>query len=149
MFQKHSCFTNHLTGWPDRWVTAPKFGKPPAAAARELTKLHEEVVRGTLDELAARFSDASIKGEFVLVIDRRGYADDLPEPGLSLAARVGQLEDEGMDHKAALKAAAREFGISRSEAYRQLQVPVMGNFFCFASKVEKIRALCNEYSLRI
>lgn len=97
-------------------------GNRRAAAARELTKLHEEVVRGTLDELAARFSDASIKGEFVLVIDRRGNADDLPEPGLTLAARVGQLEAEGMDHKAALKAAAREFGLSRSEAYRQLQI---------------------------
>jgi transcriptional regulator of acetoin/glycerol metabolism len=38
------------------------------------------------------------------------------------AARVEQLEEAGMDHKAALKAAAREFGLSRSEAYRQLQI---------------------------
>ena len=101
---------------------AEVLGNRRAAAARELTKLHEEVVRGTLDELAAGFSDASIKGEFVLVIDRRGNAKDVPEPGLTLAARVSQLEDDGMDHKAALKAAAREFGLSRSEAYRQLQI---------------------------
>lgn len=45
-------------------------GDCPAAAARELTKLHEEVVRGTLDELIQHFTAKAPKGEFVLLIGR-------------------------------------------------------------------------------
>ena len=95
-------------------------GDRRAAVARELTKVHEEVVRGTLKGLAETFSAASVKGEFVLVIDRTGSDAEL-RPSGTLAERVGELESSGMDAKAALKAAAKEFGISRSEAYRRLQ----------------------------
>jgi 16S rRNA (cytidine1402-2'-O)-methyltransferase len=95
-------------------------GDRRAAVARELTKLHEEVVRGTLSELVAHFSDASPRGEFVLVIDRAG--DEAPLVALDdLNERVRELENSGLEAKAALKAAAKEFGISRSEAYRRLQ----------------------------
>ncbi len=95
-------------------------GDRKAALARELTKLHEQVVRGTLSELIDHFSSANPRGEFVLVIDRAGdearpaTLDDLNE-------RVRELENSGVDAKAALKTAAKEFGISRSEAYRRLQ----------------------------
>ncbi|MGD9562690.1 MAG: 16S rRNA (cytidine(1402)-2'-O)-methyltransferase [Pyrinomonadaceae bacterium] len=90
-----------------------------AAVVRELTKVHEEVVRGTLDEMAEHFSDTTAKGEFVLVIDRPREGSR-PTPSRSVAERVRELEDSGMAPKAALKAAAKEFGISRSEAYRRL-----------------------------
>lgn len=96
-------------------------GDRQAAVARELTKLHEEVVRGSLKTLADHFSTATIKGELVLVIDRAGEDTVLPAAGGSLHERVSELESSGLDHKAALKAAAKEFGISRSEAYRRLQ----------------------------
>lgn len=95
-------------------------GPRRAAVARELTKVHEEVLRGTLDELAKIFAGARPKGEFVLVIDK-GDGIDFPTAGISIADRVSQLEAAGVDHKAALKTAAKEFGISRSEAYRRLQ----------------------------
>lgn len=94
-------------------------GDRPAAAARELTKLHEEVVRGTLNSLASHFSDANPKGEFVLVIDRAGEPTAARKD--SLSERIAELEAAGMEHKAALKTAAKEFGLSRSEAYRRLQ----------------------------
>ncbi len=96
-------------------------GDRKAAIARELTKLHEETTRGMLGELAAAFSADPPKGEFVLVIDRQ-RGDHLSVTGVSsLAKRVADLEDSGLDRKTALKAAAKEFGLSRSEAYRQIQ----------------------------
>lgn len=96
-------------------------GPRKAAAVRELTKLHEETIRGTLVELWSHFSSANPKGEFVLVIDKAGKGESEARTD-SLAERVAELESSGVDHKAALKAAAKEFGISRSEAYRRLQV---------------------------
>jgi 16S rRNA (cytidine1402-2'-O)-methyltransferase len=95
-------------------------GDRRAAVARELTKLHEEIVRGSLKQLKDRFSGASPKGEFVLVIDRAGEEQSSERTG-TLAERVGELEASGVDPKTALKTAAKEFGVSRSEAYRQLQ----------------------------
>ena len=96
-------------------------GDRRAAVVRELTKLHEEIIRGGLAELAGGFSSAISKGEFVLVIDRAGKDDKLQSGTMSLAERVSELESEGIEHKAALKLAAKEFGLSKSEAYRMLQ----------------------------
>lgn len=98
-------------------------GEREAAVARELTKLHEEIVRGRLSELADRFDSAetNARGEMVLVIDRTVLddgSDQKPKP--DLAARVAELESEGMDARAAMKKAARELGLTRSEAYRRL-----------------------------
>lgn len=98
-------------------------GEREAVVARELTKMHEEIVRGRLSELAARFSSAqSARGEMVLIIDRavievEGGKD---KAAASIAALVTELENEGLDHRAALKKAARELGLSRAEAYRRL-----------------------------
>ena len=96
-------------------------GPRRAAVARELTKLHEEIVSGGLDELILRFSDANVRGEIVLVIDRARDTDNRKKGSGSLPDRVRELEGEGMDAKAALKKAAREFGMSKSEAYRLVQ----------------------------
>lgn len=96
-------------------------GDRRAVVAREITKLHEEFSRGTLSELHSKFSSATVKGEIVLFIDRvDNAATDIPKT-LSLSERVAALEAEGLDRKAALKKAAKEFGLSRSEAYRQVQ----------------------------
>jgi len=98
-------------------------GEREAVVARELTKMHEEIARGRLSELAARFSSAqSARGEMVLIIDRavievEGGKD---EAAPSIAALVTKLENEGLDHRAALKKVARELGLSRAEAYRRL-----------------------------
>ncbi|MEP7038930.1 MAG: 16S rRNA (cytidine(1402)-2'-O)-methyltransferase [Acidobacteriota bacterium] len=98
-------------------------GNRNAAVVREITKLHEELVRGTLEELAEKYSQESVKGEIVLVIDRDEVQSSKfkVQSSKSLVERVAELEDEGVDRKIALKKAAKEFGLSRSEAYRILQ----------------------------
>jgi len=95
-------------------------GNSEAAVARELTKLHEEIVRGTLEELAETFAAREVRGEIVVVIDRQRETAHAPKEG-TIADRVAELEAEGMDRKNALKKAAKEFGLSKSEAYRILQ----------------------------
>lgn len=100
-------------------------GNRQAAVARELTKIHEEIVRGSLRELSQRLSgDAAVRGEIVLVIS--GAAVDEAATGETepssrrLIERVSELERDGLDAKAALKKAARELGMKRAEAYRVL-----------------------------
>ena len=98
-------------------------GEREAVVARELTKLHEEIGRGCLSELAARFSSAeTARGEIVLIIDRNIIESETMEaaPRKSVVELVERLETEGLDHRAALKKAARELGLSRAEAYRRL-----------------------------
>ncbi|HEV7701514.1 MAG TPA: 16S rRNA (cytidine(1402)-2'-O)-methyltransferase [Pyrinomonadaceae bacterium] len=100
---------------------AEVLGDRPAGIARELTKLHEEIARGTLSQLAQRFVNKTVKGEIVLVIDR-GAGVVVVDSEMTLEQRVAQIEAEGLDKKAALKQAAKEFGLSKSEAYRLTQV---------------------------
>jgi 16S rRNA (cytidine1402-2'-O)-methyltransferase len=99
-------------------------GNREAAIARELTKLHEEFIRGTLSDLSKRFADhTAARGEMVLVIDgaRSDYhgEQELREGDAGkLAQRMREFESEGIDAKTALKKAARELGLKRDEAYR-------------------------------
>jgi 16S rRNA (cytidine1402-2'-O)-methyltransferase len=98
-------------------------GEREAVVARELTKMHEEIARGRLSELAARFSSPeNARGEMVLIIDRAAIQSeaDPDKVDSSIAELVAKLENEGLDHRTALKKAARELGLSRDEAYRRL-----------------------------
>jgi 16S rRNA (cytidine1402-2'-O)-methyltransferase len=96
-------------------------GDRKAVVARELTKMHEEFLRGKLSELASHFHTQKPKGEIVVIIDRGNPQNAHLSDARRLPARVSELESSGLDRKAALKQAAKEFGISRSEAYRELQ----------------------------
>jgi 16S rRNA (cytidine1402-2'-O)-methyltransferase len=85
--------------------------------------MHEEIVRGHLGDLARHFSAGpAARGEMVLIIDRAEIIseNEKDRSGISVAALVTKLENEDLDHRAALKRAARELGISRAEAYRRL-----------------------------
>ena len=97
-------------------------GSRNAAVVRELTKMHEEIVRGNLEKLADRFAGKPTKGEIVLIIEREKVQSSKfkVQSSKTLAERVKELEDEDFDRKTALKKAAREFGLSKSEAYRIL-----------------------------
>lgn len=91
--------------------------------ARELTKLHEEFLRGTaagvLTELRAR---TSIRGEMVLLIEGRAQGTAGGDgSGLTLAEEMAALMLEGASEKDALKQAARTRGLGKSEAYREWQ----------------------------
>ncbi len=98
-------------------------GEREAVVARELTKLHEEIARGRLSDLAERFGrEGAARGEIVLVIDREAVEEEgaAEDSEADIAGRVAALEAEGLDNRAALKRVARELGLSRSEAYRRL-----------------------------
>jgi 16S rRNA (cytidine1402-2'-O)-methyltransferase len=96
-------------------------GEREAVVARELTKLHEEIKRGRLSELSSYFEDHDkARGEIVVLIDRTVIAETTVTTESTIAALVDGFEQEGMDHRAALKKAARELGLSRAEAYRKL-----------------------------
>jgi 16S rRNA (cytidine1402-2'-O)-methyltransferase len=101
-------------------------------AARELTKLHEEFLRGTVAEVRAQLAGRDrIRGEFVLLIEapktgapghRGETSDESSVTRVTLSARVARLQSEyGLDEKEALKRLARESGKSKSELYRELQ----------------------------
>ena len=95
-------------------------GEREAVVARELTKLHEEIRRGLLSKLATDYTDKTdIRGEIVVLIDRNVIGTAEAE-AVSIATLVDQFERDGLDHRAALKKAARELGLSRAEAYRKL-----------------------------
>jgi 16S rRNA (cytidine1402-2'-O)-methyltransferase len=96
-------------------------GEREAVVARELTKLHEEIRRGRLSQLTADYADEKqdIRGEIVVLIDRNVIGGAVAEI-VSVAALVDRFEQDGLDHRAALKKAARELGLSRAEAYRRL-----------------------------
>lgn len=99
-------------------------GHRRAAVARELTKLHEEFARGTLNELREQFSKVgTARGEMVLIISGEALDSSAKPEQTSterLVARVNELEREGLNSKDALKQAARELGIRRAEAYRTM-----------------------------
>jgi 16S rRNA (cytidine1402-2'-O)-methyltransferase len=95
-------------------------GEREAVVARELTKLHEEIRRGRLSELTAAYAEKTdIRGEIVVLIDRNVIGAAATQTA-SVATLVNQYEQDGLDHRAALKKAARELGLSRAEAYRKL-----------------------------
>jgi len=94
-------------------------GARPAVVAREVTKLHEEFVHGTLAELAERFEKKAPRGEITLLVGPGEAAAPAVDSNVSLPKRVEQLmREQQMDHKAALKQAARERGLSKRDAYK-------------------------------
>ncbi|HET9399550.1 MAG TPA: 16S rRNA (cytidine(1402)-2'-O)-methyltransferase [Candidatus Acidoferrales bacterium] len=102
------------------------FGARRAAIARELTKVHEEFVRGTLPELLTWAEKSEIRGEITLLIEGASPQEKAAQrpastPRRSLEDRVAELTAGGaMDRKSALKLAARELGIKKRDAYRIL-----------------------------
>jgi 16S rRNA (cytidine1402-2'-O)-methyltransferase len=96
-------------------------GPRPAVLAREVTKVHEEFRRGHLEELLESAQKRAPRGEITLLIAPGPAEAPLVDSHTSLRQRVEQLESEsGMDHKAALKQAARERGLAKREAYKRL-----------------------------
>jgi 16S rRNA (cytidine1402-2'-O)-methyltransferase len=90
--------------------------------AREVTKLYEEFLRGRAGEVLENLkSRDGVKGEITLLIGKAEEAGK-QEPRVSVRQRVDQIMiGEKLDEKAALKRVAKERGISKSEAYRELQ----------------------------
>ena len=84
---------------------------------RELTKLHEEIVRTTLGEAAAHYRETPPKGEFVLVVEGAPEAEEAAVTPEAAVARVQVLMETGLSKKDAVKQAAKETGIARNALY--------------------------------
>ena len=94
----------------------------PVVLARELTKLHEEFLRGGATEVRAQLAERErVRGEMVVLVEARAsVASNAGEE--SIAALVERLMNgEGLSEKDALKRAARERGMGKSEVYREWQ----------------------------
>ena len=91
--------------------------------AREVTKLHEEFLRGHAGDILTQLEQrGEVRGEITLLIGRAEEAAQSTAPKKTVSQRVQELlREEKLDEKAALKQAAKEFGLSKSEAYRELQ----------------------------
>jgi 16S rRNA (cytidine1402-2'-O)-methyltransferase len=99
-----------------------RFGRRPTVIARELTKIHEEFLRGDLAELVVRARRTPLRGELTIIIGgAQPDAQPVELPTAPLRERVEQImREQNLERKAALKLAARERGITRREAYSQL-----------------------------
>ncbi len=90
----------------------------PISLCRELSKLHEQVLRTTLGEARAYYAENAPKGEFVLVIRGAEPVQEEEvtiEDGLALVERL--RSEEGLSARDAVKRAAKELGLSRNELY--------------------------------
>lgn len=114
------------TGWPVVLFESPlrlaqtladlreALGDREAAVARELTKLHEEIVTGTLGDLADRYRDTDVKGEVVIVVG--GEASATVEAG-DVRALARRLLADGLRPSRAAREIAAIAGIPSDEAY--------------------------------
>lgn len=95
----------------------------PVVVAREITKLHEEFLRGTAQEVLKTAQErGELKGEITLLIGKPEKGESQTERKESVSEMVQRFtREESLDEKDALKRVARELGISKSEAYRELQ----------------------------
>lgn len=91
------------------------FGNRKITIHREISKLHEEICRGTIQELIPIVSN--LKGEFVLVVD--GNHDVVDYSSMSVLEHVRLYLDDGMSEKDAIKLVAKERGVAKSIIYKE------------------------------
>lgn len=91
----------------------------PACVARELTKVHEEYVRGTLAELAARYADAAPRGEVTLLVGGSAAAPPMPEEeAADIEAEVARRLGAGQGPKEIAASLALRYGKPRRQIYQ-------------------------------
>jgi 16S rRNA (cytidine1402-2'-O)-methyltransferase len=93
------------------------FGDRRAAATRELTKIHEEIIRGTLKEVLNRLKQGTVKGEFTIIV--QGLSGQPGKKDIDAGEYLRNLMlHRGMSKKEAIAATAQELGISKKEVYK-------------------------------
>ena len=102
-------------------------GNRDIAIVRELTKLHEEVLKGNLGDIIADYEAEKIvvRGEYVLVIEGKSLLEKREErqksfEEISIKEHYEKYISEGMDKKEAMKAVAKDRGIQKREVYKEL-----------------------------
>lgn len=99
------------------------FGERGCALARELTKLHEEIIRGSLSEMRVHFEKQDPRGEFVVII--AGAVKNTPEEDhelleMSMEEHVLYYRNLGIERMEAIKRAAKDRGMSKRDVYQAL-----------------------------
>ncbi len=98
-------------------------GDRPVVVAREVTKIHEDFLRGSITEVLDRLKKKPVKGEITVIVGKPEGPVRPVAPSRLLGADLKRvMAERGVDLHAALKTVARERGISKSEAYRQYQM---------------------------
>ncbi|RKN65725.1 16S rRNA (cytidine(1402)-2'-O)-methyltransferase [Paenibacillus ginsengarvi] len=107
-------------------VMAEVWEDGPIAIARELTKRHEEIVRGSISECLELFRTKEALGEFCIAVDRSNAGERADAEAeswwteLSIEEHVARYERESGDRKEAMKRAAADRGVSRRDIYNAL-----------------------------
>lgn len=100
-------------------------GERNIAVCRELTKKHEEVMRASLVEVLRYYEEHEPRGEYVLVIEGKSYADIEKEEivewmQMDLTEHMRIYEEKGLSNKEAMRMVAKDRGISKREVYQML-----------------------------
>ena len=93
------------------------FGEREAVLARELTKIHEEFLRGKISELLEKISEP--RGEFVVLVEGKIFSEPSPSAE-DIPSVVKKFLEQGFDKKSAMREAAKKFNVSRREIYNAL-----------------------------
>lgn len=94
-------------------------GERRVVLAREITKIHEEMLRFSLDEAIKYYEENDVKGEFVIVLEGVTIKAE-EEDTQSIIELMEKYLEEGYDKKEAMKIVAKQKGISKSEVYKEL-----------------------------
>ena len=97
----------------------PILGDVEVTVAREMTKLHEEFIRGTISDVIASLQNRAIKGEITIVFAAAAPAP-VDVPAGAISAEFDRLRAGGMRRNDAVKAVAEKFGLRKNEVYKML-----------------------------
>lgn len=104
-------------------ILLQELGDRRIALCRELTKIHEEIIRGNISEVIADIKDRNIKGEFVIVIEGKTQ-EQIDEENkekwadIDVKQHLINLMEGGLTKKEAIKVVSKERGLSKNEVYK-------------------------------
>ena len=98
-------------------------GNRKIALCRELTKLHEQILRMTIEEALEHYKSVEPRGEYVLIVAGKSEEEIIKEAqetweNLSIEEHIKKYMEEGIDKKEAIKRVAKDRGLSKSEVYK-------------------------------
>lgn len=95
-------------------------GERKIVLARELTKIHEEFMRFSIDEAISYFNENDIKGEFVVLVEGNKEEKEEKYSEESIEVLMKKYIESGLDKKEAMKAVAKDKGMKKTDVYKEL-----------------------------
>ena len=92
------------------------FGERRISVSREISKLYEEIYRGTVSEVIEELNSEEIRGEFVVVVE--GSSNEVSFESMSIEEHVNMYIEEGLTEKDAMKKVAKDRNTTKSEIYK-------------------------------